>query len=256
MWILFSVFADTIQVCLPNGKVIFLKITTKPAAPRPAPPQPDRIQAYGQQVLELGLLFKNFEEVCTTPNRSKMIRTLKLMMLLIRADNSQAKYADEILRFLVQQLVVLSEHDAYEMFFSLFVNMKGQLTSSMPADIWMERLVRITKKHIKSMISNKSEKNIFRRTAALAGLDFVTTNFDEESAVYKPSSKHSKAAVAEDEQIMLNDLRQVRPFKYQVGRAHDSFPKAERSVLAELHYSDLHSWMSRRIVDHGSSLVV
>ena len=226
-------------------------------APAVEPPsQPDKVRAYAQQVLELGLLFKNFEEVCSNPNRERMLRTLKLMMLLIRADSPQAKYADEILCFLMQQLVLLSEHQAYEMFFSMFVNMKGHLNSSMPADIWMESLVRIAKKHIKSMVSNKNEDNIFRRTSALAGLDFVASNFDEQSSVTKPTSKHSKASVDEDEQIILQDLRKVRPFKFQGGRQHDSFPSIESSVLAEMNYTDLHLWMSRRISDHGSSLAI
>ena len=235
-----------------------MKVTTvkAPSVSDPPPPQPDKVKAYAQQVLEFGLLFKNFEEVCNNPNRERMLRTLKLMMLLIRADSPQAKYADEILRFLMQQLVLLSEHAAYEMFFSLFVNMKGQLTSSMPADIWMERLVRITKKHIKSMVSNKNEENIFRRTSALAGLDFVGSNFDEQSSVSRSTSKHSKAAVDEDEQIMLQDLHKIHPFRNQSGRKHESFPNIESSVLAEMNYSDLHSWMSRRINDHGSSLAI
>ena len=63
-------------------KTLQLKITTVKAPAVDPPPQPDKIRAYAQQVLELGLLFKNFEEVCNNPNRERIIRTLKLMMLL------------------------------------------------------------------------------------------------------------------------------------------------------------------------------
>ncbi len=69
------------------------------------------------------------------------------------------------------------------MFYAQFVNIKGQPNASTPADLWMESMVRVTKKHIKSMVSNKNEANIFRRTSALAGLDAICTNFDEQSGV-------------------------------------------------------------------------
>ncbi len=61
-------------------------------------PQPNRIQLYAQQVLELGLLFKNFEAAYLNPDRRKMLRILKLAMVVIWADSPQSKYADEILR--------------------------------------------------------------------------------------------------------------------------------------------------------------
>ena len=78
----------------------------------------------------------------------------------------------------------------------------------MSANIWMKRLVRITKKHIKSMVSNKYEDNIFRHTSALAGLVFLGSNFDDQLSLSACgyTLKHTKAAVDEDEQIMLQDL--------------------------------------------------
>ena len=106
-------------VRLPSGQVIVLQVT--PSVPKP-PPQPDEVLAYAQQVMELGLLFRNFIEACATPNRDRMLRTMKLMMVIIRSDNPRAKYADEILHLLVHQMALLSEKEAHEVFYALFVN--------------------------------------------------------------------------------------------------------------------------------------
>ena len=129
-----------------------------------APGQKDYVQNYALQILELGLAFKNFLDSIKVPNRARMLRTLKIMMVLLKAHKWQSKYADEILRFLVHQLAILSEHDAHMMFYSLFVNTKGRIDSNIPCDLQMEYLVRVCKKHIKHMHSNKTEENIGKRT--------------------------------------------------------------------------------------------
>ena len=67
---------------------------------RQTQPLPDKVGDYGRQVLELGLLFKSFLEAIKVPNRPRMLRTLKLIMILLKSENNRSKYADEILRFL------------------------------------------------------------------------------------------------------------------------------------------------------------
>ena len=50
-------------------------------------------------------------------------------------------------------------------------------------------------------MSNKNEENIFRCKSSLTGCDFVESNFDDQSSVGRVTSKHSKAAVDDDEEI-------------------------------------------------------
>jgi hypothetical protein len=50
--------------------------------------------------------------------------------MIIKADSFQAKYGDEILRFLVIQLHVLSEENANKTFYSMFVKMAELMATS------------------------------------------------------------------------------------------------------------------------------
>lgn len=136
------------------------------------------VNNYAQLVLEMGLCFKNFVQCIKVPNRSRMYRILKVMLLLLKADSFNCKYGDEILRFLVLQYQVLSEHDACAMFYSKFVNTSGRIDGNISADLEMEFLVRVYKKHIKHMVSNKREENIHKRVNALAGLREILYNYD------------------------------------------------------------------------------
>ena len=122
--------------------------------------EPDKVKDYALLAMEFGLLFQNFLGSIKTPNRNRMMRTLKLMMVLLKADSNMCRYADEILRFLVHQTCILSEREAHQMFYGMFVNTKGKLDSFIPCDLMMEFVVRATKKHIKHMHSNKTERNV------------------------------------------------------------------------------------------------
>ena len=65
---------------------------------------------YAHLVMEFGLQFKNFLDCIKTPNRKRMLRTLKLMMVTLKVNSNMCKYADKILRFLVLQLCALTDH--------------------------------------------------------------------------------------------------------------------------------------------------
>jgi hypothetical protein len=214
----------------------------------------DRTQAYSKLVLELGMLFKNFVETVKVPNRPRMLRTLKLLMVLLKADNKLSKYADEILRFLIQQTCLLSEHDANIVFYSMFVNTRGKVDSHIPADLQMEFIVRSYKKYIKHMISNKTEANIARKTGALGGIYNIAEHYDEVTPVLVRTKKHCKPSDTSDEVTMLEDLRQIRPFLHRNDRCHDTFQRTEQSLLTGLDYDKFIKWILQRAKIHGSSL--
>jgi len=213
----------------------------------------DKVQAYAQLLLELGLLFKNFTESIKVPNRSRMLRTLKLMMIILKADN-MSKFADEILRFLVQQICTLSEHDAKLTFYSMFINTHGRIDSHIAVDMQMEFIVRTYKKHIKHMLSNKTESNIERKTAALGSLFNITSHYDDVTSVVARTKNNSKPSETGDEISMLEDLRQLLPFKQIDNRTHDTFKNIQMSLLAGLDYKNLFPWLMHRSKIHATSL--
>ena len=183
-----------------------------------------------------------------------MIRTMKRMMIILKADNNMSKYADEILRFLVHQTCTLSEYDAKLTFYSMFINTQGRIDGHIAADMQMEFIVRTYKKHIKHMLSNKTESNIERKTAALGSLFNITTHYDDITSVVTRTSSHSKPSEVGDEISMLEDLRQIHPFKHSDNRSHDTFKNIQLSLLAALDRNNLFKWLMHRSKIHATSL--
>jgi hypothetical protein len=97
---------------------------------------------YGQLVLELYLLYQNLIDCIKVPNRPRMLRTLKFIMSVMKARNARSKYADEILRFLIQQHDLLFDGEKERVFYSQFVNMHdNRIDSHIAANLQMKYLV-------------------------------------------------------------------------------------------------------------------
>lgn len=124
---------------------------------------PDVVQSYGTVLLELGLVFIELYYIVKSPNRERLIRCMKYLMLIMKSHNNKSKYALEILRFLCQQLALLSPKEPSEAAYGLFVNTG---TTIIPADLQMEHLVRLTKTHLRSMCSNVTDQSLVKRRSA------------------------------------------------------------------------------------------
>ena len=219
-------------------------------------PKEDGVKNYGHLVLELGLLFKSLEDLCKNPFRQRGLRLLKLAMVHFKANNWLSKYAYEIMRFLVHQQSILSEKEAYEEFYGLFVNTKGGLDRHIPCDLQMEFLVKQIKRNIKHMFSNKTEKNITVRTSALPALNDISENYDQCSNVLVRAKKHSDADSKKDEMEIINDLRQIRPFQFTAGRSHDAFQNISMSISRQLDPTLFHNWISEQKVKFATEIGV
>jgi len=212
---------------------------------------------YAMLVLEMGLLFENMLQAIKVPNRPRMLRTLKLVMCILKAKSNNSKYADEILRFLVQQLYTLSERDAHEVFYGMFVNTRGNIDTHIAADLQMEHIVNIFKRHIKHMHSNKTEKNIARKSESIAGVSAIARNYDNSSHVAVKAKKHSNRSSTEDELIMIEDINSIHTFSSEVGDS-DNNPSNRNecfhSNLLKLNSKHFHEWIHKRAKKHATSL--
>ncbi|CAG2220286.1 unnamed protein product [Mytilus edulis] len=175
-----SVDGVVIPIQLSNGKRRSYVIKK---AQKSQTPQEDKVKNYGHLCLELGLQFKAILDLCKLPDRERGLRLLKVCMIHFKANNNLSKYAYEILRLLVHQLCILSEQEAHEEFYGLFVNTKGKIDSHIPCDLQMEYIVKSVKRNIKHMFSNKTDKNITTRTSALPAIKDIAENFDKTSGV-------------------------------------------------------------------------
>jgi hypothetical protein len=202
---------------------------------------------YARLVVELGLLYQNLIDMIKLPDRDRAIRLLKLTMVMLKQHNNQSKYAYEIMRLLVHQLCCLSEREAHEEFYGMFVNTAGKVDGHVAVDDRMEWCVNTVKKNIKHMASNATEKNIKRRTAAISGISDISENFDKNTKVVVRAKKHKEASSLSDEIQMLEDLRQMRPFHFEAGRHHNSFPNVNDSLLKNVDASKIRSWVHQKI---------
>jgi hypothetical protein len=114
-----------------------------------APPKTDHLKSYSKLVLDLGLLYLDFEDACHVPNRDRMLRILKMMLPLMKGSNNLSKYALELQRFIIQHTAILSESHCNEVFYELSVNNKGKFNTHILADEQMEYSVHDQKKWIK-----------------------------------------------------------------------------------------------------------
>ena len=216
--------------------------------------QQDYVMNYGRRVLELGLLYKDLLDATKLPERSRHISLFKLAMLLFKSHRNLSKYAYEILRLLVHQICILSEKAANEEFHGLFVNTNGHFDGHIPADRRMEYLVKTIKTHLKHMYSNKTEKNIAKRTSAIATISDISSRYDSATNVLVRTKQHSDRSSRGDELILLESIREVRPFRRTAGRYHNAFPNIRPGTTDGVDRRHYHAWLAKKIEQFATEL--
>lgn len=53
----------------------------------------DDVYKYGVLVIELGLMFLEFQEVCKSPDKARLMTVMKCMMMMFKTMNNNSKYA-------------------------------------------------------------------------------------------------------------------------------------------------------------------
>ena len=95
------------------------------------------------------------------------------------------------------------------------------------------------------MGANKTAKAISRASTAAGGITEIIENMDNLAKEKLPSSDHSRRRSFEDEMKILADLRKLKPFVQQNGRAHASFARINEDPLATLDEEELNRWLAR-----------
>ena len=224
---------EQLNITMPDGTRAVISV----------PIEKDKLYDYANNVLEVGLLFLNLQDAIKLPDRDRMLSIMKYLLVVFKGHNSRSKYALEILRFLCQQLALLSEKVATESFYGLFVNTKGKVDTNIPADLQMEYLVRQCKSHIKSMSSNATEQTIKKRSSAFFGLQCISEVYDHSSSTIIRANKHKVPSSLEDEKLILKDLRHVRPFHKVPGRELDNIRTMPKSPALKLNIEEFVAWL-------------
>ena len=205
---------------------------------------PDRQKDYFHHALEVGTVFSLFIHEIKVPQREKLLPLFKMMMMILKGQNTKAKYPLEILRLLVQQYSLLPLQVASQVLHDCFVNTKGKPDSHVPADQQMEWLVKLMKKHIKHMYSQKTENNISNKTSALPGIQEIVEQFDKTAQVLIRCSRHNEIDAKDARIQMVKDFSDARPFDYQEDRSfkNDKFKMTQKSSVLNLDHNKLKQW--------------
>ena len=189
---------------------------------------------------------------CKVPDRHRTIRLLKLLMLFFKANKpGVSKYGLECLIFLLQQQYLLSERDATQAFYGMFVNTKGKVDSFVPADMWMEWTVRVIKKHINHLMGNKNSPNIQKKSRSLCAISEIADTFKAECDTVIRSKKHKTPDANSDEENIWNDVNSMRPFQFTPSREYPSFPEMPASMRDRLDAVGYDAWIRTRVPHYG-----
>lgn len=180
---------------------------------------------------------------------------IKYMMVVLRGKNLQAKYNLELLRFLIHQLCTLSEREANETLYSLFVNTQGKIDSHVPADLVMEHHVKTVKDTIRALGSNKINHDVIKkRTAAESAFEQISENYCDVTNSLVRAKKLKKIPNEKDEiYFMLSDIQSAHPFGLlRPGKKFQKFATIKISLLASCDYTHLIQWIvkNQKKFDH------
>ena len=104
------------------------------------------------------------------------------------------------------------------------------------------------------MGSNKTTKAIPRASQSGAGVHEINWSFDKKTNIHRVSQMCSAQSSVEDELMMLQDLKKLRPFRVVSGRYHTHFPDTAISTTANFDVGELSPWFERHKNQIGRSL--
>ena len=135
-----------------------------------------------------------------------------------------------------------------------FVNWHGGEGKNIANDAAQEICNDSSKDVVKGMGANKTTKAILRASQSGAGVHEIKWSFDKATNIHRVSQTHSARSSVDDELMMLQDLRKLRPFRVVSGRYHAHFPDIAISTTTNHDVEELFTWLERHKNQIGRSL--
>ena len=73
----------------------------------------------------------------------------------------------------------------------------------------------------------------------------ILDNFDNNVQLTKQLSTHTHRSSKDDEEIVLRDMRNLRPFQFSKGRKHKAFRNIDADNSKSLNDKEFEVWLSR-----------
>ena len=217
----------------------------KEAGSPSADEQEDGVMNYSLSLLRYFFVIKDFKDAVREGNGRQLLILHKQLLQHFKSVPGFNSYAIEMLISIIQSEVFLSQAESHQIMWSATVNWKGGSGKNIEIDLLQENRNKDLKNLIKGMGANKTTKAIETASRAAGGVRHIVENFDNNASVAVQSSDHTHRSSESDEEIVMADLRDVKPFKLSQGRMHDSFPGISPDNLSSLKQDNFSEWLSR-----------
>lgn len=199
--------------------------------------QDDSQLNYAIWVIQFGLIIMQMNDTENEGDGERAIRNSKLLLLLFRTGKRAKKCAFELFRLISKVKCQMTQQMAARTIHGRFVNWKGGKGGNCPNDLKQEHLVKFTKKLIRGMGAQKTEKAMNR------GLKQVIEQFDKVSNVLPESTAHTHRNAESDIRDMIRIIHDLHVFDKKPGKAHPTFPSLPRSAFENIDMIKLENWM-------------
>ena len=126
-----------------------------------------------------------------------------------------------------------------------FVNPSRKPGHNMETDIAMDHTIKAPKVLINGMGANKTQKAVQRVTCSVGGVQSICQSYDRNSGVTPNSTAHSRNTAKVDELCMVQDLKNLQPFKAVPGRCHATFSNIKSSPTLSIDWPAFYQWLDK-----------
>ena len=199
---------------------------------------------YHQAKLAFGLILFEFDDAIKEGDGERIHDIYKVALLLYKA-HGKTKYAYAILLYLTKIEAILSESDAHNLKWNRTFNKHGLPGMNIPLDLRTEQYNCAVKSMWRSLGSNINEDSALRVANTVEPMEGILDAIRRDCGL--PEIQGYRSAGNSEVPVLqvIRDLVEINAFKYEAGReGHPSFAKFPSSLLRNLDYRDLHTWMN------------
>lgn len=189
-----------------------------------------------------GLLMENTHDSIREGDAIRLLDCTKFSLMLFRKFRKD-KYAYTTLLFLCKVFAILSESEAYHLFWNRFFNGRGRKGKNIPLDLEMEFFNHILKSCLRMLRGNINETNAQRVARSLCLMKKTLNSVDCDISLADKRGTHNLIAAQESVLQIVTDLTDGKAFSFQSGReGYATFPDFQRDILNGIDYRDFFSW--------------
>jgi hypothetical protein len=208
-------------------------------------PTTDGVWCYAVNILRSFLLLADIKDAVSTGNGEYLSVLRKQLLAHFFSTSGFNEYAIEMFINILQCNVLLSEAEAHRCKWAATVNWKGGAGKNIEIDLFQENRNCEMKKLINSMGANKTETAIGRASKASGGVTKIVEAFESQVNMRQKSSAHSHKSSAEDEHVIIKDLRATRPFRKEDDRLFQSFAGISHEPIHPFDKEKFKEWIDR-----------